>query len=132
MPRTNKLFAVLFLATLALSLISYFSISNVVFADDGSPNDAAKLMHFYFHYLATPVYVAGTDNHYVMNTTKLFQAYNNSFTKPEGQPKLVVNYYLYPNLVGPVTINGTWQVFLWVTAQPSNHVAGPFGFTRET
>ena len=87
---------------------------SVVFADDGSPNDAAKPMHFYFHYLATPVYVAGTDNHYVMNTTKLFQAYNNSFTKPEGQPKLVVNYYLYPNLAGPVTINGTWQVFLWV------------------
>jgi len=86
----------------------------MVFADDGSPNGAAKPIHFYFHYLATPVYVAGTDNHYVMNTTKLFQVYNNSFTKPEGQPKLIVNYYLYPNLAGPVTINGTWQIFLWV------------------
>ncbi|MDH5391529.1 MAG: hypothetical protein OEX10_10305, partial [Candidatus Bathyarchaeota archaeon] len=75
MPRTNKIFAVLFLATLALSLISYFPLMSAVFADNGSPNDAAKPMHFYFHYLATPVYVAGTDNHYVMNTTKLFQAY---------------------------------------------------------
>lgn len=81
---------------------------------DASPNNTAKPMHFYFHYLTTPVYVAGTDNHYIMNTTKLFQAYNNSVYKPEGQPKIIVNYYLYPNLAGPVTINGTGQVFLWV------------------
>jgi len=81
---------------------------------DASPNNTAKPMHFYFHYLPTPVYVAGTDNHYIMNTTKLFQSYNNSFYKPEGQPKLIVNYYLYPNLAGSVAINGKWQVYLWV------------------
>jgi len=114
LPRKDKINAGLFLGTLALSLISYFFMAGMISTVDASPNNTAKPMHFYFHYLATPVYVAGTDNHYIMNTTKLFQAYNNSFYKPVGQPKIIVNYYLYPNLAGPVTINGTWQVFLWV------------------
>jgi hypothetical protein len=113
LPTKNKIFAVLILGTLVLSLVSIFSLAGLVSTVGASPNNTAKPMHFYFHYLATPVYVAGTDNHYVMNTTKLFQAYNNSVYKPAGQPKIIVNYYLYPNLAGSVTINGTWQVFLW-------------------
>ncbi len=113
MPKKDKMFAVLFLGTLALSLVSIFSLVGMISTVDASPNNTAKPMHFYFHYVAAPVYVAGTDNHYVMNTTKIFQAYNNSVYKPEGQPKIIVNYYLYPNLAEPVTINGTWQVFLW-------------------
>jgi len=78
------------------------------------PSSNAKPLHFYFHYIDVPVSVAGTQTHYIMNTTRLFQAYNNSVHKTIGQPKIMVDFYLYPNLAGPVAINGTWQVFLWV------------------
>lgn len=73
-----------------------------------------KLMHFYFHWLEKPVYVGGRDQHYIMNTTQFFQAYNNSIYKAVGSPKLVVAFYLYPHLAGSVTFNGTWRVFVWV------------------
>ncbi|UCC33265.1 MAG: hypothetical protein JSW53_05725, partial [Candidatus Bathyarchaeota archaeon] len=31
-----------------------------------------------------------------------------------GLPKIVMDFYLYPNLAGPVKVNGTWQVFVWL------------------
>ncbi|UCH02782.1 MAG: hypothetical protein JSV20_03070, partial [Candidatus Bathyarchaeota archaeon] len=77
-------------------------------------------MKFYFHYIDTPVSVAGLETKYVMNTTQSFrfltqhEALANSFYKPLGLPKIVVNFYLYPNLVGPVTIDGIWQVLIWI------------------
>lgn len=80
----------------------------------------AKPMEFYLHFLDTPVTVAGLQTKYVMNTTRSFrfltqqEAYANSFYKPVGLPKIDVDFYLYPNLAGPVTVNGTWQVFLWI------------------
>ncbi|MEM0007900.1 MAG: hypothetical protein QXR89_06525 [Candidatus Bathyarchaeia archaeon] len=51
-----------------------------------------------------------------MNTSKVFQAYNNSFYKPVGLPKIVVDFYLYPNFAGPAEINGSWQVFIWANS----------------
>jgi hypothetical protein len=68
------------------------------------------------------VSVAGIQTHYVMNTTQRFHfpthedAYAHSSFKPIGLPKIVVAYYLYPNLAGPVTVDGTWQVFVWVNS----------------
>jgi len=114
LPKKDKIDAVLLVGALASSLIASFFMSRMISTVDASPSHTAKLMHLYFHYLETPKYVAGTDNHYIMNTTRLFQQHNNSIHKPEGQPKIIVNYYLHPNLAGPVTVNGTWQVFLWV------------------
>jgi hypothetical protein len=79
-------------------------------------------MEFYFHYLDTPVDVAGVQSKYVMNTTQSFQfltqtdAHANSFYKPTGLPKIVVDFHLYPNFAGPVTIDGLWQVFIWVNS----------------
>lgn len=93
-------------ATLAATLSSYAG--------------AAKPMEFYFHYFGTPVRAAGLETKYVMNTTRSFrfltqqEAHANSFYKPIGLPKIVVNFYLYPNLAGTVRIDGRWQVFLWV------------------
>jgi signal transduction histidine kinase len=80
----------------------------------------AKPLEFYLHNFDIPVSVAGLQAKYVMNTTRLFKfltqqdAYANSFYKPVGLPKIDVGFYLYPNFAGPVTINGQWQVFLWV------------------
>lgn len=80
----------------------------------------ARPMEFYFHYIDTPVTVAGLQTKYVMNTTRDFrfvtqqEARANSLYKPIGQPKIVLDFYLYPNLAGSVTLNGTWQVFVWL------------------
>lgn len=80
----------------------------------------AKPMEFYLHNFDIPVNVAGLQSKYVMNTTRSFKfstqqdAYTNSFYKPTDQPKITVDFYLYPNFAGPVTVNGLWQVSLWV------------------
>jgi len=79
-------------------------------------------MEFYFHFSDAPVTVAGLQTKYIINTTRFFsfstfdEAYAHSFYKPIGLPKIVVDFYLYPNLAGPVTFNGSWQVFIWVNA----------------
>jgi hypothetical protein len=81
-----------------------------------------KPMEFYLHYSDVPVSVAGLQTKYIINTTRLFsfstleEAYANSFYKPIGLPKIVVDFYLYPNLAGSVTFNGSWQVFIWANA----------------
>lgn len=93
----------------------------------------AKPMEFYLHNFDIPVNVAGLQTKYVMNTTRSFKfltqqdAYANSFYKPIGLPKIDVDFYLYPNLAGPVTIDGQWQVFLWVNASAYK----PTGFSLD-
>jgi len=93
----------------------------------------AKPMEFYFHHCDIPVTVAGLQTKYVMNTTRSFrfstqkEAYGNSFYKPIGLPKIVVNFYLYPNLAGPVTLNGMWQVFIWANSSAYK----PVGFVLD-
>jgi len=116
MPRKCSTLKTLGLLTvIVLSVIAYLASMCMIRVVEASASytGAAKPMEFYLHYLNTPVYIAGTDNKYIMNTTKFFQAYNNSVFKGEGQPKLTLDYYLYPGLAGPVTVNGTWQVFIW-------------------
>ncbi len=120
--------------TLLLSAISIISISRIIpVAKAASSNDVTKPMEFYFHYTDTPVTVAGLQTKYVMNTTRRFEfstkeeAYANSFYKPVGQPKIAVDFYLYPNFAGPATINGTWQVFVWVNSSAYK----PVGFNLQ-
>ncbi len=55
-------------------------------------------------------------SHYIMDTAAVFQATNNSVVKPASQPKIELDFYMYPNLAGPVTFNGTWQVIIWANA----------------
>ena len=94
---------------------------------------AAKPMEFYLHYKELPVDVAGIQTKYVMNTSQWFQfqtqqdAYANSFYKPVGQPKIAVDFYLYPNFAGRVNIDGSWQVLLWVNGSAYK----PTGFTLQ-
>ncbi len=107
-------------AFLFLSAIS--TISMLRFPVAKAADDVAKPMEFYFHHVDTPVDVAGLQTKYIMNTTRWFrfltqqEAHANSFYKPIGQPKIAVDFYLFPNFAGPATINGTWQVFLWVNS----------------
>jgi len=124
------MYAVVNIINVVLSLIVLAS----VFPFAGSAyTGVAKPMEFYLHYFDTPVSVAGLQTKYVMNTTRSFrfatqqEAYANSFYKPIGQPKIVVDFYLYPNFAGQVTLNGNWQVFMWVNGSAYK----PAGFTLE-
>jgi len=112
-------------ANLTISFMTLFLLigSTLTFAEFSSTySHTPKPMEFYLHYIDVPVHVAGLDTKYIMNTTESFKfqtqddAYVNSFYKPTGQPKIAVDFYLYPNLAGPVTIDGAWQVFVWVNA----------------
>ncbi len=129
----SKTYTMLLIATLALSLILYFSLINMIPGVRASPESTVKLMQFYWHYVDTPVSVAGTQTHYILNTTRWFSfptleaAFGNSFFKPDGLPKIVVDFYLYPNLVGQVTANGTWQIFVWANSSAYH----PCGFDIE-
>jgi len=100
-----------------------FALSGVAYVEvAGAYTGVAKPMEFYLHYIDAPVYVAGLETKHIMNTTKFFkfltqeQAYANSFYKSVGQPKVVIDFYLCPNLAGPVSIDGSWQVFIWVNS----------------
>jgi len=114
-----------------LSIISGALLTSIVPVAKSQPSGVAKPKEFYFHYIDTPVSVAGLQTKYIMNTTKWFkfltqqEAYTNSFYKPIGLPKIAIDFYLYPNLAGPVTINGTWQVFVWLNGSAYK----PVGFT---
>lgn len=92
-----------------------------------------KSMQFYLHHLNNPVTVAGLETKYIMNTSKQFsfstqeEALTYSLFKEAGLPKIEVDFYLYPNLAGPVTIDGSWQVYLWINGSAYK----PAGFTLQ-
>jgi len=116
----KKIHGAVFVVLLLGIVLPMVLTPNISVAQVSPSDERSKPLHFYFHYLETPVSVAGMQTHYVMNTTKWFkfltqsEAYDHSSYKPIGLPKIVVDYYLYPNLAGPVTIDGTWQVFIWI------------------
>jgi hypothetical protein len=118
--RFGKLKSLLTLTAFVLAAITMASF--IPTGKLASYSGAVKPMEFYFHYSDAPVSVAGLQTKYIFNTTRLFrfstleEAYANSFYKPTGLPKIDVDFYLYPNLAGPVTFNGSWQVFIWVNA----------------
>lgn len=123
-----------FLTLIALSVFTSMSLMHVApKAEAASYTGAAKPMEFYLHYVDSPVDVAGIQTKYVMNTTQWFrfptqqEAYANSLYKPTGQPKIAVDFYLYPNLAGPVTLDGTWQAFLWMNSTAYS----PTGFSLQ-
>jgi len=131
-----KLKASVLLAHLTVLLVACFSLLGALGANGlafGVYSGQPKPMEFYLHYADTPVHVAGLNSKYVFNTTQFFkfstqaEAYSNSFYKPIGQPKIAVDFYLYPNLAGPVTIDGLWQALVWINASAYK----PAGFNME-
>lgn len=114
--KLGRLTIIAFIALTTLAALSSLTVSpaNAVYTGKSKPMD------FFFHYIDSPVTVAGLQTKYIMNTTRDFrfstqeEAHANSLYKPIGLPKIVVDFYLYPNFAGPVTINGTWQVFIWL------------------
>ncbi len=132
--RHAKFHKKLYILVISAVLLISFAASAGVFQTAkavSSYTGAAKPMQFYFHHLNNPVTVAGLETKYVMNTTKQFsfstqqEALTNAVYKPVGLPKIEVDFYLYPNLAGPVTIDGSWQVSIWVNGSAYK----PAGFT---
>jgi len=123
----------LIVAVMFLSIISAAFLTSILPVAESQSSSVTKPKEFYFHYIDVPVSVAGVQTKYIMNTTKWFKfltqqdAYINSFYKPDGLPKLTIDFYLYPNFAGPVTINGTWQVFVWINSSAQH----PVGFTAK-
>jgi len=76
---------------------------------------STKSMHFYLHYTSAAS-VGGVSTNYLMNTNRAFQNVKNSDVKKIGQPKIQVDWYLYPSFAGPVTFTGSWQVIIFVNA----------------
>jgi hypothetical protein len=91
-------------------------------SDSVSYSGSAKSMEFYFHYLDKPATLAGLETKYTFNTTQAFRftnqktAYQNSFYKPIGLPKIGASFYMHPSLVAPVTVDGDWRVSIWVNS----------------
>jgi hypothetical protein len=110
------------IATFALAILMTLSPLVILHPATALYQGQAKPMEFYLHNLSTPVNVGGIQTTHIMNTTKAFnyqtieQALANSFYKPEGQPKIDIPFYLYPNFAGPVTVDGSWEVSLWINA----------------
>jgi hypothetical protein len=98
----------------------------------------AKPMEFYLHNFDTPVNVAGLQTKYVMNTTKTFKfltqedAYANSFYKPPDQPKMTIDFYLYPTFAGLVSVNGMWQISLWMNGSAYKPIGFSLSFEEST
>jgi len=115
LKKKTILVTLLFLSILSAALLSAASL-----IAKAEYTATAKPMEFYLHHTDVPVQVAGVQTKYIINTSQLFkfqtqdEANANSFYKPPGLPKITVDFYLYPNLAGPVTIDGSWQVFLWI------------------
>lgn len=113
----------LHLLLVAVVTLALVNVADMVHSDDAaSYRGVAKPMEFYFHYSDAPVSVAGLETKYILDTKRVFgfqtleEAYANSFYKRIGLPKIVVDFYLYPNFAGPVRFNGSWQVFIWANA----------------
>jgi hypothetical protein len=113
----NKFISLILVNLFCISILAYsFPIVNSSYVAEAKP------MEFYFHYVDVPVAAGGTETKYLMNTKRQFsflsqqQAYENTLYKPIGLPKIVMDFYLNPNLAGPVTIDGNWQVFIWANS----------------
>ena len=113
--KTNVILSLIF-----ITVFTIFSLVQNVVAI--SSTEEIKQMQFFLHYVDEPMPVAGIETHYIMNTTNWFkfvdqeEAYINAFQKSIGLPKIVVDFYLYPNLARPVTMDGTWQVSVWINS----------------
>jgi len=92
---------------------TYFIISSLSLKVVSASSSDTKPIHFYLHYTPNPVSIGGSSTHCIIDTAKNF-INSSPFFKPIGQPKISFTFYLYPELAAPVTIDGGWQVLLWI------------------
>lgn len=103
------------LTVLVLLVLSTLASVHTLPVSFASLDPATQPMIFYFHNSTLPVVTGGVSTHLLMDTTRSFEN-PTKLNKPIGQPKVEVDFYLYPALAAPVTLSGTWQGVIWVNA----------------
>jgi hypothetical protein len=110
--------AIVLLALVPANLILFSSPSvHQVYAASNSNAQNATL---YWHYQNTPVLVAGIQTNYVLNSSSNFDFQSNSTAmqysiyKSPAASAVTMDFYAYPNLAGPLLVNGTWAVWVYV------------------
>ena len=113
MPIKNNMNAVLFLATLALSLISYFSMTSVIPNANASPNNTAKPMNFCFHNdTSNPWVGAYTRTIATLNTTQKWREKPQEYENIIG--RLYLDFYVHPDLASNVSLDGEIWLHPWM------------------
>ncbi len=80
-------------------------------------------MQFYFHYSSSAQTVGGVSTNYISNTLASFQSVKNHDSKTAGQPKVQLDFYVYPPFAGQVRLSGAWQVIVFANSS-ALHPAG--------
>ncbi len=75
-----------------------------------------KELTFFFHYASSAESLGGVSTNYLADTAANFQNIKNHDTKATGQPKLQVDFYLFPDLAGPVRLSGNWEVVVFANS----------------
>ena len=86
-------------------------------------SSGTKSMTFYFHYSSSPPAVAGVSSNYIANTLANFQNAKNRDIKAVGQPKIQLDFYVYPPFAGTVKLSGDWQAVVFANST-ALHPAG--------
>ena len=123
--RTQARTALCFLAVLLL-LLSSMGLAQPNFRV-ASASVTSKSTTLYFHYTPNPPSVGGTVSNYVANTTDFFQSTKNSDYKAIGQPKISLDFYVYPNFADAVQVSGLWRVIVFANSSALH----PAGWTLE-
>ena len=112
-PITKREFGI---PTLLILLAPALLLSIPLATSPAHSSPSTKPLHFYLHYSANPPSVGGVSTNYIMDTNRVFQSLRNNDFKRVGQPKIQIDWYLYPNFAGPVTFSGPWQVIIFVNS----------------
>src|SRR5712692_615294 len=103
-------------ALVVFLLVLAAAVPLVVSPIASASSPVTKNMTFYLHYTSNPPQVGGVVTNYVIDTRDNFQAVKNNDYKGTGQPKITLDWYLAPNLAGPVDLDGTWQAIIFANS----------------
>ncbi len=81
-----------------------------------TPQGGVKDLTFFFHYASSAETAGGVSTNYLASTAANFQNVKNHDVKATGQPKIQVDFYLFPALAGAVTLSGDWQVVVFANS----------------
>ena len=102
--------------TVLILLVTALLLSMPLGATPSYSASSTKPLHFFLHYTSNPPLVGGTASNYIMDTERLLQGIRFSDLKRIGQPKISLDWYLYPNFAGAVTFDGLWQVIIFANS----------------
>ncbi len=103
------------LVLLAAMLVSAAPLGGPSFAFP-QKQTGTKNMTVFLHYAASAQDVGGVSSNYLADTSAVFQNVKNHDVKAVGQPKLLLDFYLFPTLAGGVHLSGIWQVIVFANS----------------